>query len=373
MYNKIITLIITLVLLQSCNSGNPMANKQKELEGLKKQYADLSKQIKDLEVDIAKNDTSKKANKIIEVGTMAIAPDYFSTYIEVQGKVDADQNVSISSRIPGTLTTLNAVVGQEVRKGQILGETDANAIQLQLATLQTSLDLAKSVYQKQQNLWTQNIGSEIQLLQAKTNKESLENNMKTIREQVSMTKIIAPISGRIDAVNVKVGQSVAPGMPAINIINFNSLKVKADVAEAYSNKVKRGNRVQVFFPDLEDSITSTINFTALAINPMSRTFAVEIPLSNTKNYHPNMVARVKINDFKSAKPVITIPVNYIQKDMNEMYVLVAENGVAVKKTIVKGREYNGICEIATGLVKGDKLITEGYDLINEGDKIKENK
>lgn len=367
--NKLSLILIAAITITACNKPTPLAEKQKELSALKSQVTDLNAKIKTLETEIAKIDTSKKAEKIVEIGTMEVTPQVFKTYIDIQGRIDADQNVSVSSQMPGTITRINVTEGQEVSKGQVLAETDASAIQLQIASLQTNLDLAKQVFQKQQNLWNQKIGSELQYLQAKTNKENLEKNMNTLQEQVRMSKIISPINGTVDAVNIKLAQSVAPGMPAINVVNFSQLKVKADVAETYSNRVKTGNTVQIFFPDMSDSITGKISFTSRAINTLTRTFSVEIPLSSNKNYRPNMVAKIKINDYQSAKPEIIIPVKFIQKNGNEQFVLVAENGLAVKKIITIAKEYNGMAQIATGIATGDKLITEGYDLINEGDKI----
>jgi RND family efflux transporter MFP subunit len=185
-----------------------------------------------------------------------------------------------------------------------------------------------------------------------------------------MSKIISPINGTVDAVNIKIAQMVAPGMGAINVVNFNNLKVEADLAETYSSRVKTGNTVQIYFPDINDSITGKINYAARAINPMTRTFAVEILLPSGSKYHPNMVAKLKINDYQSSKPVIIIPVKFIQKDGNESFVLVEEAGVAVKKTVSILKEYNGMAELSSGLIEGDKVITEGYDLINAGDKVK---
>jgi RND family efflux transporter MFP subunit len=210
----------------------------------------------------------------------------------------------------------------------------------------------------------------MQFLQAKTTKESLEKKMSAMNEQVRMSKIISPINGTVDAVNIKIAQMVAPGMGAINVVNFNNLKVEADLAETYSSRVKTGNTVQIYFPDINDSITGKINYAARAINPMTRTFAVEILLPSGSKYHPNMVAKLKINDYQSSKPVIIIPVKFIQKDGNESFVLVEEAGVAVKKTVSILKEYNGMAELSSGLIEGDKVITEGYDLINAGDKVK---
>lgn len=345
--------------------GTP--DKKAELEKLRSQKAELDNKIASLEEELAKSDTTRE--KTADVVAMPLKAQPFKTYIEVQGRIDADENVSLSSEMPGTVTRILVKVGDEVRKGQVLAETDARATQQQIADIQTSLDLANQVYQKQKNLWDQKIGTEIQFLQSKNTKESLENKIATMQEQVRMSKIISPIDGTVDAVNIKVGQAIAPGMAAVTVINFSNLKVKADVSESYASRIKVGNEALVLFPDAHDSIVTKVNYASRAINNLTRTFGVELWLDKSKEYHPNMVAKVKINDYASTAPMVTVPVKFIQKGTNESYVFIAENGKAVRKVVTISHEYNGNAEISQGLKEGDLLITEGYDLINEGDKL----
>jgi RND family efflux transporter MFP subunit len=362
MKNKFLYIIIASIVV-AC--GTP--DKKAELEKLRTQKAALETQIATLEEELAKSDTTKE--KLVDVIAMPLTSQTFKTYIEVQGRIDADENVSLSSEMPGTLTKINVKVGDEVTKGQVLAETDARAIQQQISDLQTNAELVNQLYEKQKALWDQKIGTEVQFLQAKTQKESMEKKMATLQEQVRMTKIISPINGTIDAVNIKIGQAIAPGIPAINVINFSNLKVKADVAESYSNRVKIGNEVQVIFPDMKDSINSKVNYASRAISNLTRTFGVEVLLDNSKEYHPNMVAKLKINDYQSATPKIVVPVKFIQKGTDEHFVFLAVNGKVVKSVVKISHEYNGLAEISEGLKDGDLLITEGYDLINEGDNV----
>lgn len=365
---SIITLsTIGILLLASCSP----ADKKAELEKLKKQQDELSAQITKLEEEIAKEGGDSSKAKINLVELQKITPVPFATYIDAQGKVDADENVSLSSEIPGTVIKISAKVGDEVSKGQVLAETDARTVQQSISDLQTNLDLVNQLYEKQKSLWDQKIGTEVQYLQAKTNKESLEKKMATLQEQLRMTKIISPIDGTIDAVDIKVGQAVAPGMPAIRVINFSNLKVKAEMAESYAGRVKKGDLVKVYFPDTNDSLEAKINFAARAINPMTRTFTVEVLLDNKKDYHPNMVTHLKINDYNSSAPAIIVPVKIIQKDLDgSKFVYIAVNGKTEKRKLKSSREYNGLIEITEGLKEGDALIIKGYDVLNEGDLIK---
>ena len=362
---KKIYLISTLTIAMiACNSGD---DKKAELENLKKQEAELKAKITVLESEIKGKDSTPNG---IAVSLATLKAETFKNYIDIVGHVDASENVTISSEMPGTVTKINVNAGDEVNKGQVLAETDARAITQSIADLQVNSELVNQIYEKQKNLWDQRIGTEVQYLQAKTNKESMQKKMAALQEQLNMTRIISPIDGTVDAVDIKLGQVVAPGMPSIRVINFSNLKVKADVAESYASKIKKGSEVIIYFPDTHDSIISKVNFVSRAINPSTRTFNVEVMLDNKKEYHPNMVARLNINDYQSPNPIIIIPIKTIQKDENNAsYVYVAGGGKAKKQIVTIGKEYGGKAEITGGLKENDALVTNGYDIITDGDAI----
>jgi len=360
----LIPIIASSFLLASCG-----ANKTESVADLKSKQAELKTQLAEISAKISKLE-GDSGKKFVLVEAAPISASIFKTYINVQGRVDAEESVSLSSEMPGTITKINVKAGDEVSKGQILAETDARALQQSISDLETNMELVNQLYNKQKALWDQKIGTEVQFLQAKTQKESMEKKMATLHEQVRMTKIISPINGTIDAVDIKLGQLTAPGMPAIRVINFNNLKVKADLAESYTSKVHKGDDVIVKFPDSNDSLTTKVSYSSRAISPLNRTFGVEILLDNKKEFHPNQIAIISINDYKSDKPVQSIPLNYVQKDVKgDHYILVAENNKAAKRFITLGKEYNGVAEIKSGLSETDLVITSGYDGLNEGDAI----
>lgn len=361
MKNTIYTVIV--LLLAACAAPD----KRAELEKLRKQKAELEEQIATLEKEAGPDTTA--GEKPLQVKVQTIQPEVFKTFIEVQGVVEAEENVALSTEMPGTINRIHVKAGDRVTVGQVLAETDARAVQQQLTSAQAQLDLARQSYEKTKNLWDQKIGTEMQYLQTKTAMEAAEAGVAALQEQVRMTKIISPINGTVDNVNVRIGQAVAPGMQAIRVINFSNLKVEADVAETYMSRVKKGNRVQVIFPDLRDSVMAEVTYASRSIDPLTRTFRVEVKLDDKKEYHPNMVARVRINDFRSPEPVIVLPVKYIQKGLKESYVFVTENGRVTKRRITIGREYAGMAEVTEGLEAGEQLITGGYDLVNENDTV----
>lgn len=357
--------ILFLSLLAACSPADPAA----ELEKLKAQKQELEARIAELESQVKDSSTVSASASGLEVAVMALQPTYFKSYIDVQARVDAEENVTLSSGMPGTVTRIYVKVGEKVSQGQVLAETDNRVILQQISDLQTNYELAKQVYEKQENLWNQKIGTEIQYLQAKSTKESLEKKLATLEEQLRMSKVISPIDGTVDAVNIKIGQTIAPGMNAINVVNFSHLKVKADVAESYSSRIKAGDEVWVYFPDIRDSLQSKVNYASRTIELLNRTFAVEVLLNTSKELHPNMVAKLRINDYVSPEPRIGLPVKYIQRSGSETYVWIVEKNVVVKRIIKIGREYNGMAEVLDGLKPGELLITLGYDLVNEADTV----
>lgn len=363
--NKLILLSFLTSILVSCGGGDN-AN---DLGALKQKQADLKTELANIAAQISKLE-GDSARKFVLVDAAPVPMRIFKTYINVQARIDADENVALSAEMPGTITKISVKPGDQVRKGDILAETDARAIQQSLSDMQTNLDLVNQLYEKQKALWDVKIGTEVQFLQAKTQKESMEKKMNTLQEQLRMSKIISPIDGTVDAVDIKLGQLTAPGIPAIRVINFNNLKVKADLAESYASRVHKGDEVIINFPDSKDSIFATISYSSRAISALNRTFAVEVLLDNKKEYHPNQIAILNINDYRSEKPTMAIALNYIQKDLKgQPFVLVADGNKAAKRNVTLGKEYNGTVEIASGLNESDLLITSGYDGLNEGDAI----
>ncbi|MDI9341747.1 MAG: efflux RND transporter periplasmic adaptor subunit [Sediminibacterium sp.] len=354
-----------LILLSACGGKtNGSLEELTKREGeLKTELVKIQEEIKKLQGDSAK--------KVTLVELMTVTPQVFKSYIKVQGHVEAEENVSVSSEMPGTITRIHVKAGQEVSKGTVLAETDARVIQQSISDLQTNAELINQLYEKQKALWDQKIGTEVQFLSAKAQKESMDKKLATLQEQLRMTKIISPIDGTIDAVDIKLGQLTAPGMPAIRIINFSNMKIKADLAEAYAARVHKNDMVNVIFPDTKDSLTAMVSYAARAINPMTRTFGVEIRLDNKREYHPNQIAEININDYTSAKPVVVVSSSVVQTDgSGGHFIMVAEGKKAVKKFVKLGRAYNGQVEIQEGLATDAQIISKGYDGLNDGDLIK---
>lgn len=362
---KNLIVIAAALLLASC--AQAPKDKRAELEELKKERTEISKKIAALEAEIG-GKQSEADLKEVAVTELLEAP--FKNYLEVQGKVDAEENVQVTPEMPGSVTGVFVKVGQTVSRGQVLAQLDDKVLRQNIAQLQTQLDLATTMYNRQKNLWDQKIGTEVQFLTAKTQMESLQKQIAVLKSQADMYKVKAPISGSVDEMELKIGQAISPGMPSgIRIVNANDLKVKAQVAESYASRVNQGDKVQISLPDVPDSIRTTLSFVSKVIDPISRSFNVEVKLPSRKSYRPNMLAILRIVDYENSK-AITVPVNSIQKSESSEYVFVADGGKAKRVNITTGKVSDGKAEVLSGLKAGDKVITAGLQDLNEGDSLK---
>ena len=364
------SLIFIAATIVSCSNA-PAGDKRAELDALKKEQAELKSKIAKLEEELSKGDSTRSKVKIVSATEML--PQVFNHFIEVQAKVEGDEDVTLSAEMPGTVTSVLVKPGDKVSKGQVLATLDDRAIHQQLDAMKANVDMAVTMFNRQKNLWDQKIGSEVQFIQAKTQKESIEKQYASLQEQWDMTRIKSPINGTVDLVNIKVGSAVAPGLTSMRVVNLSNMKVKAEIAESYISKVKKGNDVIIYFPDMGKEINTKLGYSGQAINPLNRTFNVEIRLdSKAGEFHPNQVAILKIADYTSSN-VYVVPVGAVQKSSDGEFVYVAstQNGktIAKRKTVTSGLTYNGFAEIRTGLEPGDKVITVGYQNVIEGDFI----
>jgi RND family efflux transporter MFP subunit len=389
--NKIAALML-IVSLVACSAKDELSKKKAELEKLKSEQVKTADKIKTLEEEIVKLDTSAIKEDIAKlVAVQPVVTQDFFHYIDLQGRIDADNISYISPRLgPGQVKILYVKKGDNVKRGQLLLKLDDAVIQQSitaakqnLETAKIQLSYAKDIYNRQNNLWKQGIGTEVQLIGAKTNVETIEKqlrageeNIKTIQEQASANNIYSDVDGVADEVNVRVGETFS-GMgamgPQIKIVNTNTLKVITDVPENYASKVKVGSKVIVNLPDVNKSYNTNISISGKVINPSNRSFTAEAKLPADGLLRPNQNAQVRIEDY-AAKNAIAIPVNTVSTDEKGKYVYVAvtegKKTVARKKNIIIGELYNQMIEVKSGLAAGDKLITDGYQDIYEGQVLK---
>jgi len=364
--------VILVAVLAACSGKQE--NKTQLLESLKKEQVELAKKIDALQKEIEKeNPDAAPKVKMKDVGVLQLVTRPFDHYVQTQGSIVAVDNIQMSAKSPGIVTYVYTREGEAVSQGQTLAQIDNSLIVRGIDEVKAQLELANTVFQRQKNLWDQKIGTEVQFLQAKTNKESLERRLATLQEQNDMTKIKAPISGTVDEVRIKVGENVAPGVPVFRIVNTSDLKASAKISESYITTILKGNKATVSFPDLNKNINGSVSFVGRNIDGLTRSFPIEVKLPSASYLRPNMTAIMKII-FHTEPNALCVPVNVVQEINGQKIVYIAEgegkNLVARKKIVEVDGVFGAFAQIKSGLKAGDRVITIGYQGLSDGELIK---
>lgn len=387
--NKFLTIITiaVAVIITSCSGGakdakGDLNDKKVKLEKLKGDKAKVDADIKKLEDEIANLDPSIRKDRAKLVSAAPVTQQDFTHYIELQGKVDANNVVVVTPRgMPAQVKEVYVNRGDVVKKGQLLLKLDDAIMLQQLDGLNTQLDYAKNLYNRQKNLWDQGIGTEVQLITAKNNVDGLEKQIATLKENWKTSFVYAPISGVADMVNIKAGETFSgvstnsgSPQPQIQLVNTSSMKVVTEVPENYQEKVRKGSQIEVSIPDAGiNDIKATINVVGASIASTTRGFVTEATIPADARLRLNQVALVKIKDYSAAN-AITVPLNVVQTDEKGkyVYVIVTEGVVkkARKKSVIIGENFGGMVEIkGNSLAATDMIITEGYQTVYDGQRV----
>ena len=374
--HSILLAFFALLGISACNQkDNSLEGKKTRLAELKTQSAGLTAEIRKLEEEIAATDSTASSEvKVKQVLVTDVQSSEFRHYVSVQGMLEAEENLMVTAKMPGMIKEIRVKEGDLVSRGQVLAVLDDEVLKKSIDEVKAGLDQVTVLFEKQKSLWDQKIGTELQYLTLKNQKESLENKMITLKAQVGQALITAPFPGVIDAVFIKTGSMAAPGAPLMQLVNPCQLKASAKVPDSYVSFIKQSDKVLVNFPDLNKEMEASISYVGRIVDPLSRTFKIEVKLpAGDPGLKPNLLAMVRIND-KSLKDAIVIQENIIQPTENGKILFVAgtENGkqVAEQRTVTTGLSYNGRVEILSGLSKGDKLITTGYQDLSDKQAIR---
>ena len=372
---KPILFLSVLALALSCNSNvkesQSLTDLKSKKEVLIKEMNRIGTELKAIETAISALDTLKKVMTVTAIKAEVKA---FNHYIEVQGTVKADQTIELHAEMGGTVSAILVKEGQKVTKGQVLATLDSEVIDNSVLQLETQLALATTTFERQARLWKQNIGSEIQYLQAKAQKEGLENSMKSMKAQARKMKIIAPFSGVIDQIFAKTGELTSPQMPFLRLVNLNTVYVESEITETYLKAIKKGTEVLLNFRSIGTSLEASISQVGNFINPNNRSFKTRIDLENPNNeLKANLLADIKINDFKATG--IVIPSRLVQKDSNDQtFVYTIEpNGnthTVVKTYMTEAMNYENLSYISEGLLPTSILVDKGARLVNNNEDVK---
>jgi membrane fusion protein (multidrug efflux system) len=370
---KIIILILGVVFLFSCGSGD----KQAQLKKLEAQRDALDTKIAQLKAEIQDKNGSRENGKIAYVDMEEVIPTMFRHFIQVQGTVESDNNIFVPPQASGVVKKIYVKEGDTVSEGQLLAELDGAVYESSIAELENSLQLATTIFERQQRLWDKKIGSVIQYLQAKTNNVGLAKKLATVREQYRMTKIIAPISGTVDEVAIKEGEAAAAGFGAVRIVQLSALKIKAKLSENYISQVSVGDTVQVLIPVIDLKFKQVVKAVSQVIDPQNRTFDIELKVPRMKQaVKPNMLAVLTINNYSNSR-ALTVPVNSLQKTGSDYFLFTArqnhdnvnDHWVVERREVLPGEYQGDRIEISKGLKAGEHVVTFGYQDLADGQTV----
>ncbi|EAZ79284.1 efflux RND transporter periplasmic adaptor subunit [Algoriphagus machipongonensis] len=359
--HRFLPLLGLAFLVFSCEPKDEVEEKKAELEELKAESNKLTTSIAELEEELMKLDPdfAKQNQKSILITTIPAKKGEFDHYVEVTGSVLSKKNVMISAETSGRILEVPVLEGMRVNKGTVLARIDAEIIERNIDELENSLELATTLFEKQERLWNQQIGTEVQYLEAKNRKEGLERNLASARTNLDKAIIRAPFSGTIETVEVRLGELVQPGMGMFQFIGESDLFIEADISESYIGVLSKGDSVDVNFPSINKDIQTKVSSVGAIINPNNRTFKVEVLLPNMSMVKPNMISVLKILDYQSADAVI-VPSYLILSDNRGDYVFTVESGKAVKKYVERGKTFDKETEILEGLTGTEMLVDKGF-------------
>ena len=354
------SLLLLALGVASC-AADGLDAKKAELEALKGQLTEVTNQIKALEAELAAADPAfaAAAKKPLLITTVPARKGEFTHFVEVTGSVLSKKNVNISAETMGRILDIPAVEGMRVSKGQVLARIDAESIQRSVEEMENSLSLARTVFEKQERLWNQKIGTEIQYLEAKNRKEGLEKSLSSMKSQLSKSVVRAPFNGTIETVRVKLGELVQPGSQMFQFVGESDLYIEADISESYISVLSKGDSVAITFPSIKKTITTKVSATGSIINPNNRTFKVEVFLPSLPDVKPNMISVLKIQDYKNNSSVV-VPAHLILADTKGDYIFVVENNIAKKKYVTRGYTSGEETEIVSGLQGTEQLVDKGF-------------
>ena len=367
---KLLIVTSMVVLASACNMNSPEMLEQ-QLKKKKDQVRELNDQIASLEEQLAQNPGEEAAAFLVPVSVKAMEPQPFEHYIEITGKLEAEEDAFISPEMNGQIDKIYVREGQYANKGQLLLSLNTSITESSIQEVKTGLELANKFYEKQEELWEQKIGSEMQFLEAKNAKEQSEARLATLEAQLDMARVKAPFSGVVETIMLKEGELAAPGMQIIQMVSLNNLKLYGNISERYMTSINKGDMVIVTFPDVEGlNVEVPIHRVGNVIDNASRTFRIEMKIKNRqKKLKPNMYSTIQVNDFKTASTFV-VPSVAIKQDIkgNYLYVASREEGElkARKRYVETGLSYKDQTMIREGVSQGEEVIVKGFAQVSDG-------
>jgi len=371
---KKLLIIFGIVALVSCGQQPEKQEIRKQIAQYKKEKNELEEKIQELNKKLEERSESGAGSYQVPVFVKEMQPDTFRHFVNANGSVEAVEDAFISPETNGQIKEIYVEEGDRVKKGQLLIRLKTRVLESNIKEVKTNLELAQKTYEKQKRLWEDSVGSEIEYLQAKNKKESLEAKLETLKAQLDMSSIEAPFNGIVEEITQKTGELASPGQPILHLVNLKKLKIKAALSEKFLSDISIGDQIRITFPALDKPAkTAKISRKGSIIDEESRTFTIEANFSNRdEKIKPNQIAIINVNDYTNTEAMV-VPSEIIKQDMKGDYIFITKekNGTitASKIYVETGKSYNNKTVIKKGTEAGQKVITAGYTQVSEGSEV----
>lgn len=299
----------------------------------------------------------------------------FVQYIRVVGEAEALRDVTVSAQESGLVAEFLAAKGERVVRGQPLTRINAELLQAQVEEAQALTEVAGERYERQRRLWEQQVGTEIAVLEAKSQATSSAARLKVLQTRLARTVVAAPITGIFDEQYAEVGELVAPGTRLLRVLATDRVKVAAGIPERYALAVAPGASALITFDVLEGrEFSGVIEFVGTSVDSRSRTIPIEVVLDNAGYViRPRMVANVQVERMRQEQ-VIVVPQDLVQRTEDGFQVFIAEQTgdtvTARARAVELGASYANQVVVTAGLTAGERLITAGDRQVDDGSVIR---
>ncbi len=368
--------------LVACGTSAPegdLGRKRAERDSLKAAYDELGVRIKEIEEWLAANDSSAKRN-LPMVNVQPVRTARFDHYVDVHGSVKADRAAALYAMGGGRVRTIHVSIGDRVRRGDAIITLDNDIIRDQIEQARTGYELARTAFEKQDRLWKQQIGSEMQWLQAKAQMEQAKSGLDALHEQQRLSNVSAPFDGTVDDIMVRVGDMAAPQLAVARVVDLSGAQLEADMPENYLGRIHKDAPARVRFPSLDTTFDAHVEHVGSFIDPANRTFKLVVHVPKGGAFiRPNLLSDISVLDH-SIDSAIVVPAGAVLEDVSgTSYVFTVNapgNGEAraTKVPVRRVSEYKGqacIEPLTPGALNtAGAVVTDGARNLSNGQLVR---
>jgi len=307
----------------------------------------------------------------VSVNVSSVSKMAIDNSLQLTGYMEANSEINIAAEAQGTITSLNAELGQEKSKGSIIATIDDKLKKLAVQTASISVAKLKKDLERYKNLYQGGTITEQQLNEAQNSYDNSEIQLEQAEKQLSDATIKSPISGIVIKKLIEKGEYVNIGAPVATIVDISKLKIKLNVSEANVYQLKLKDKA-IITTDVYPEVTFEGNISFISSQgDDSHNYPVEIVIANNSKYplKSGTFANVLIK-LPVAAEALYIPRESLLGSITDAEVYVAENNKAIRKKIVVGSGNDKYIKVISGLKEGEEVIVNGQINLSDNKAIK---